>query len=342
VAYCHLGLPVHETEPVTAYHILLPELLRWLPASASSCSTRLSFPIEHCADVVALAIDWLALSAACLLLAATFRLIAAYDRAQLLTPALAVPLFLWMVVFDYILVPNHSPYVARDFLQLAFFAGAAWLGASGRGGYAGLGLLSFVGALNNEDALLLPVIAGIYAFWVERLDLRMVWTLLLAAVAVVLARYATVLYIRDVWRVPVAMLTPYPNHLVANLHALLDPIAWFVWLGAFGGGVFLLAMRLPRIEQLKLVVVGLIAAYVPVIFLFGESRELRLMGPMICPVLLPVMLTVDALLYGEEPEPAAAAAGALRSDTSWLTWPLAAAAVLAVALAAYLPRMLHR
>jgi hypothetical protein len=348
VAFCHLSLSFHEIEPVSyyafgvhepyLYRILVPALFRWLPARSLSCSTHLTFPIERCADVAALAIDWLALTAACLLLFATFRLVAARDRAELLTPALVVPLFLWMVVFDYILVPNNSMYYAYDFLQLAFFAAAAWLGASARGGYWALALLSFIGALNKEDALFLPVIAGVYAFWVERLNLRMVWALLLAAIAVLVAKYVTILYIREVVRIPMATPTLFENHLVHNLHQLLNPIAWFAWLGAFGGGVFVLAMRLRRIEQLKLMVIGLIAAYVPVIFLVGESRELRLLGPMICPVLLPVMLTVDALLYGEEPK----AAGGGGDEARWLTWPLVAGAVLGIGLAAFLPRMLHR
>jgi len=309
VAFCHLSLSIHEIEPATfysfaarepyIYRILLPTLGALLPAHALAHNTHLSFPLEHGADALALCVDWLALTFACVLMAVSFRRVAAGDRAHLRKPGLVVPVFLWMVIFDYILVPNNSMYYPYDFPQLLFFAGAVWLGVSGRGGYWGLPLLAFIGALNKEDALFVPVIAAIYAAWVGKFSARLVWSMLAAVAAVVLAKYVGLVVVRELVKLPAASPTLYENHLAYNLHQLINPIAWFAWLGVFGGGAFVLAMPLARISRLKIAVVGLMLAYIPVILVMGESRELRLMGPLICPVLLPVLLTLDALLYGD-------------------------------------------
>jgi hypothetical protein len=307
VAFCHLTLSGHEIEPTTfyllqarepyIYRILLPTLAMLLPRHTLAHGTHLPFPLEHGADAMALCVDWLALTFACVLMAASFRRIAAGAAAHLRQPGLVVPVFIWMVIFDYILVPNNSMYYPYDFPQLLFFAGAVWLGVSGRGGYWGLPLLAFIGALNKEDALFVPVIAAIYAAWVGRLNARLVWSILAAGAAVVLAKYVGLVVVRHLVKLPAGSPTLFENHLAYNLHQLMNPIAWFAWLGVFGGGLFILAMPLARINRLKIAVIGLMLAYIPVILVIGESRELRLMGALICPVILPVLLTLDALLY---------------------------------------------
>jgi len=341
VAFCHLSLSLHEIEPATfysfgarepyIYRILLPALGALLPAHTLAHDTHLTFPLEHGADVVALCVDWLALTFACVLMAASFRRIAAGDAAHLRQPGLVVPVFLWMVIFDYILVPNNSMYYPYDFPQLLFFAGAVWLGVSGRGGYWGVALLTFIGALNKEDALFVPVIAAIYAAWVGKFNARLLWSMLAAAAAVVLAKYMGLLFVRDLIKLPAASPTLYENHLAYNLHQLINPIAWFAWLGVFGGGAFVLAMPLARINRLKIAVVGLMLAYIPVILVMGESRELRLMGPLIGPVILPVMLTVDALLNGNRNKATA---------VSRLTLPRLATVAIGVGLTVFAARSL--
>jgi hypothetical protein len=64
-------------------------------------------------------------------------------------------------------------------------------------------------------------------------------------------------------------------------------------------------MALPsaRYRSLKLVVIGLMLSWVAAIHVFGVSRELRLMGPIILLLVLPIMLNLDELLYrGIDPD----------------------------------------
>jgi len=352
VAFCHLGLSLHELEPVTyysfgarepfIYRILIPALFRLLPINLTTCSTHLRFPIEHCADVAALVVDWLALALACVVLAAAFRAIAAHASCHLKQPALVIPVFVWMVIFDYILVPNAAMYYPYDFLQLFFFAIAVWLGVSARGGYWCLPLLAFIGAFNKEDAIFIPLTAAIYSVLVRKLDRRMILSVAAAAVAVFLAKYVSLMYVRQVIKLPALNPTLYENHLLFNLHQVLNPIAWLGWLSAFGGGAILMALPLRRTGRLKVFVLSLIAAWVPVVFLVGESREVRLLGPLICPMLLPVMVTLEELLYGSVGIAGAAASSAEQPvPTRLFRLPLAAAAMGIVVILIGIQFFLH-
>jgi hypothetical protein len=341
VAFCHLSLSLHEVEPTSfygfaarepfIYRILIPALFRLLPINFRTCSAHLNFPIEHCADLAALCVDWLALTFSCVILLHAYRSVASQERTFLHQPVLVIPIFLWMVIFDFVLVPNNSMYYPYDFLQLLFFSSAVWVGVSARG-YGWLPLLAFISTLNKEDAIFLPVTAAIYAAWVGRLDRRMMLSMLAAFIAVALAKYASLMYIRDVIKLPAANPALYENHLFYNLHQLANPIAWLAWLGIFGGGAFILALPLQRIGRLKIIIVALVMAYIPIVFLMGESREIRLFGPLICPVLLPIVLTVDALLYGEASASAGMTSSARHTVPKRLTPARLAAAVIGVLL----------
>jgi hypothetical protein len=311
IAFCHLSLTLHQVEPAAfysfaarqpfIYRVLIPAAFSLLPVNFATCSTSLKFPIGQCADVAALSLDWLALVLACTTLLAAFRLVAAHARTPLRQPGLIVPIFLWMVIFDYILVPNRSVYYPYDFLQLLFFSGGVWLGTSGRGGYWGLPLLTFVSALNKEDAVFVPVISAIYAYWGGRLDRRVILTVVASILLVVIAKYLSVIYIKDFIRVPtVDHPVLFENQLLDNLRQTANPIAWLSWLSAFGGGLFLMALPITGYRRLKLVVVGLCLSWLAIIFVFGVARQLRLMGPLILPVVLPTMLIVDSLLYRDQ------------------------------------------
>jgi hypothetical protein len=342
VAYCHMNLSQHVIEPASffafgsrepfIYRILLPAIFQLLPASFQSCRTHLPFPLEHCQDAAALVVDWLALVFSCVILLRAFRIIAAHDGPHLRQPALVVPLFLWIVIFEYVLVVNGSMYYPYDFLQLLFFASAVWVGVSPRRAYWLLPLLAFVGALNKEDAIFLPVTAGIFAYWVGRLHRGMLVSIGIAVIAVVAAKYASLLYVRDILGLPPFAPSLFEYHLAYNLHQVINPVSWLSWMCIFGGGVFMLTLPLPRINRLKLLVLVIFLAYLPVVFTVGESREIRLFGPLICAVLLPLMLTINALLFDATDAPAPSAAEASRRSGHPLLLRLGGA-IVAVALA---------
>jgi len=344
VAFCHLSLSAQVVEPVSfytfgarepfIYRILLPAVFSLLPVNLLTCRTPLPFPLEHCLDVAALGVDWLALVFSCFILAHAFRILVSHDQSRLRQPALVVPLFLWMVIFDYVLVMNRSMYYPFDFLQLLFFSSAVWVGVSARKGYWYLPLLAFVSALNKEDAIFLPLTAGLFAYWVGELHRRMLVSIGLGCVAVLLAKYVSLQFVRQGLGLAVSAPTLYENHLSYNLQQLMNPLAWCSWMSIFGGAAFILALPLRRIARLKLVIAGIVLAYLPVVFAVGEAREIRLFGPLICAVLLPVMLAVDSLLFEASDARAAATAPGLRQAASTSTMLRLGGAIIGLALAA--------
>src|SRR5208337_1406420 len=127
IAFCHLS-EYRMIEPVDfytfnakepfIYRIFLPVLFSKFDFVLGSCSTKLNFPIGSCADLTALFVDALSLMISCVIVLHVFRKLPSGDIISFHRPELVVPLFLWMVIFTYLIVPNRSIYYPYDFTEL--------------------------------------------------------------------------------------------------------------------------------------------------------------------------------------------------------------------------------
>jgi hypothetical protein len=309
IAFCHLSLSLHAIEPTVfysfgarqpfLYRVLIPAVFSLLPINYSLCKTGLKFPVSNCADLTALCLDWLALVFACVALISSFRILSSNERTPFHRPELIVPVFLWMVIFDYMLVPNWSAYYPYDFLQLFFFSVAVWIGASRRGGFWAMPLLTFLSALNKEDAVFLPLVGALYASSAGKFDRKVIVATFVSFLLVVAAKYVSIAYVNSI----VESLSParpelFELHLFDNLRQALNPVAWLSWLSMFGGSLFFLPMLSPRYRYIRFAVIALLLSWITIMFIVGMMRQLRLMGPMIFPMVLPMMLIIDTYLYG--------------------------------------------
>lgn len=309
IAFCHLS-EIRMVEPTNfysfnsrepfVYRMLIPLVLSVFHVDFMTCKTQLNFPISSCADLLALCIDWSSLAFSCIILIICFRKIKSNEATRLHRPEIVVPVFMWMVIFNYMLVPNRSIYYPYDFLELSFLSVAVWLGVSGRGGYWGLPLLTLLSSLNKETALFLPVVYTLYVGWRGELTRRTILIAILSLLFVFVGKYFCVFYITNfIITTPPNDPSIFENHLFLNITQMANPIAWLAWLSAFGGAAIFMILPSPRIRNLKIVVSGLILTWILVIFFVGITRQIRLMGPMIYPILLPVMLIIEDLMYSK-------------------------------------------
>lgn len=175
IAFCHLS-EIRMVEPNDfytfnarepfIYRILLP--LLFSKFRLSSCSTKLNFPIGSCADLTALFVDVLSLITSSVMVLYVFRRIPSGNKISFHRPELAVPLFLWMVIFTYMLVPNRAVYYPYDFLELMFFSIGIYMSTLKNGIYV-LPILTFVSSMNKETALFLPLIYAVYTGYTGKL-----------------------------------------------------------------------------------------------------------------------------------------------------------------------------
>lgn len=277
------------------YRIFLP--LLFSNFHLGSCSTRLNFPISSCADLTALCVDVLSLIISSFIVLHVFRIIPSGGKISFHRPELAVPLFLWMVLFTYMLVPNRAIYYPYDFLELMFFSIGIYLSTMRSGIYV-LPILTFIASLNKETALFLPLIYAIYAGYTGKLTKASIVSVAVSLLAAFLGKYASIYYIMNViGTTNTTSPSVFEKHFLYNVEQLANPIAWLTWLSAFGGCAVFLAF--PRIgyKRLNILVGLLILSWTFIVFFVGVSRGMRLYGFLIFPVLLPIMLQVEEFLY---------------------------------------------
>lgn len=280
-----------------AYRVLLPALFHGAWIVAPGCRTHLNPPISACVDLTSLVIDTVALLGASVLIRAAFLRLRARGWPVRL-PALAVALFGWTVIFNYLLVPNRSIYYPYDFPELFFMALAAWLGTRGGRWVWAVPPLAFVAALNKETALFLPGVYAVYALAADRLTRRSVVILLASLPLPALAKALSAWWLLDVMNHRVIGPPPvlFEDQLAYNLHQLANPLAWLAWAGAWGGAAFVAPTRAGLRTPVGRAVLLLVLAWLAVVAVVGISREIRLLGFLAIPLLLPLMRVVEELL----------------------------------------------
>lgn len=307
IAFCHLSesrtldpdqyynFGAHEP---FVYRIFLPLIFSGFSFVSKGCSTQLNFPIASCADLTALCVDSISLMITCALTFLSFKAIALKPEFQLRRPGLVIPVLLWMVVFNYVAVPNRSIYYPYDFPELMFFAGGAYLGTLETRGKYFLPLLTFISGLNKETALFLPFVYVIFVVVSGRLDRSQKISVALAVVAAILAKYFGFYYVISVVKAG-AILSPkvYEQHFMHNLQQMLNPLAWLSWASAFGGAWILVFQRWNKMRVVNLLIIAIVLAWLAIVFVVGIAREIRLFGFLIFPLLVPIMLKIEQFLF---------------------------------------------
>lgn len=306
IAFCHLSearmvepndfYTFNAREPFI-YRIFLPMLFSSF--HFGSCSTKLNFPIGSCADLAALCVDGFSLIISSFIVLRVFRTIPSGSTIEFHRPELVVPLFLWMVIFTYLLVPNRSIYYPYDFTELMFFSIGVYLSMTGKSGVYILPILTFVSSLNKETSLFLPIIYAVYAGYTRKLTKASFVSVSVSVLAVFVGKYVSIYYVANVLGKN-TFPSIFENQFLYNIMQLSNPLAWLAWLSAFGGcGLFL---AIPRIgySRLNMIVGALILLWAFIVFFVGISRGMRLFGFLIFPVLLPIMLQIEEFLYPEK------------------------------------------
>ena len=155
--------------------------------------------------------------------------------------------------------------------------------------------LTFVAAFNKETAVFIPISAVVFAFYMRRVDRRLIACSALAVIATLLAKPLSVAFIEQRLG-STAPAKVFERHLSENLGQLANPVTWLAW-GSAMGGALLALLLLPSLDahvlKLRRIVVSTIVAWFGVIMAVGVVREMRLLAPLI-PV---VALTVTTLLW---------------------------------------------
>jgi hypothetical protein len=312
VAFFHLSGPrpiepqyyfTFKTRQPFIYRILLPMIMNHIGIDVSNCNTGLNFPIQSCGDIASLIIDDLALIISCMMIYATFIKIASHSDTSLGEPFIAIPIFIWMVIFTYVMVPNRNLYYPYDFSELMFFSLAAYVGACLHISYIVLPFLTLLSALNKETAFFVPIICVLYANTVGALRQRLLISAAASFVISFFTKYLCIWYIRIIiGRGFSGHLLLFENRILDNLSQLANPIAWMSWAAAFGGLYLLWFVPMDRTRILDRAVGLLACMWVGVIFIVGINRELRLLAPLILPVLLPTVMKIDSILFHREDE----------------------------------------
>lgn len=308
IAWTHLSLfrmldPAElfsfNARPPFTYRLFLPFLLSPLRIDFANCATGLNAPIGSCADVAALIIDTASLFFATALMLSTFRILARAGAIPFLRPELVAPILLWTVTFSYVAVPNSSIYYAYDFPELLFFALTARLAVAAPGYAFVLPPLLLLAATCKETALFMVPVYLIYA-WCMRPLTRAQWVAAGVAAALVAAsKYALYAYVIHYMRPDLAAApVVYENQVVKNLRQFANPMAWFAWTGLYGGAAVLLAAPVAARPGLNRAIFAVIAGWMVILLAVGLPREMRLFGPMIFLLAIPLQLRVERLLYG--------------------------------------------
>jgi hypothetical protein len=241
-------------------------------------------------------VDGLSLIISCMIVLRVFRKIQSSGAICLHRPELAVPLFLWMVIFTYLIVPNRSIYYPYDFTELMFFSIGTYLSTMGRPGIYILPVLTFVSSLNKETSLFLPAIYAIYTGYTGKLTKGSIVAVGVSVLAVFVGKYASIYYVTNVIEKNIIP-SVFENQFFYNIKQLLNPLAWLAWLSVFGGCGLFLAIPRTGYKRLNIVVVTLIFLWFFIVFFVGISRAMRLFGFLIFPVLLPMMIQIEDFLY---------------------------------------------
>lgn len=312
ISFCHLS-ESRSVQPIEyfvfgspepfVYRAFLPLLFSKFYIVNNACITHLNFPISSCADLTALCIDSISLTLACLIIFSTFKKLGTGAASAFRRPQLVIAFFLWMVVFNYIAVPNRSIYYPYDFPELFFFSLGAYFGTRYSFGKYVLPVLVFISAFNKETALFLPFIYLVYRGFSGKIDNSEIISVTISVLAAFAGKYVSIYYVTHIIGVGNGAPNVYENHLHDNVHQLLNPIAWLAWASTFGGALFFILDPKEIKQRFNVIFLALLAAWLVVVFTVGLAREIRLFGFLIFPLLLPIMLRAESFLYANNQSP---------------------------------------
>jgi len=285
------------------YRILVPSLFHLLPERLRDLSTHLNPPLDNVASIFQIALDSLTLflSFVFFVKAVNVALRIATEQQPLVLVASWL-LFVYVIVFSYIMVPNRAQYFPYDFTELFFVSLLLYFSAdTAKLRPVLFPATVFVATLNKETAIFFVLIYLIFRIpaknWKQPIGI--------AAAAVVAGALAKLLALQVAAGFasengPGAAL--YLNQLSENIAQLRNPLFWFAFTANFGFLWVALAFRRKDITRTQWLLCGAVVIWVGCMFVAGISRALRVYGPMgIMLAWMTLVLYLPALLQRVKP-----------------------------------------